>query len=117
MDMATVISVMILAFIAVLEFVCIFRSRSCNDDLTDFVTVVPVFPEDVNFSLRLECLSEKIACGNFRIEKIILVDYGASPEQLSLCRRFCLDNTDAVVVHSKELEKILSEMFAIAEIT
>ncbi|MDE6425861.1 MAG: hypothetical protein K2K89_06965 [Ruminococcus sp.] len=117
MDMATVISVMILAFIAVLELVSILRSRSCNDDLPDYVTIIPVFPEDNNFSFRLECLSEKIACGNFRIEKIILTDYGASPEQLALCQRFCLDNPDAVVVNSEELEKILSEMFAIERIT
>ena len=117
MDMATVISVMILAFIAVLEFVFLFRSRSCNENLTDYITVVPVFPEDDKFSLRLECLSEKIACGNFRIEKIIFLDYGADTEKSALCKRFCLDNPEAVIVSSGELEKILSEMFAIKHIT
>ncbi|MDE6035015.1 MAG: hypothetical protein K2G36_03805 [Ruminococcus sp.] len=116
MDIATVISVSVLVLIAVIEFIFLFRSRSCNEDVTDYVTVVPVFPEDDKLSLRLEFLSEKIACGNFRIEKILLVNYGADDGKTALCKRFCLDNPEAVIVDSEELEKILSEMFAIERI-
>lgn len=117
MDITIVISVMILAFIVVLEFVFLFRSRSCNEDLLDFVAVVPVFPADRNLSERLGCLSEKIACGQCRIEEIILIDYGATPEQLEICRRFCLDNSCAVIADSAEFEKIIAKTFAIDTIT
>lgn len=117
MDMAIVISVMILIFIVVLEFVSLFRSRSCNENVLDFAAVIPVFPADGNLSLRLECLSEKIACGQCHAEEIILIDYGASPEQLEMCRRFCLDNPCAVIADSAEVEKILSKTFAIDMIT
>lgn len=117
MDMTIVISVMILAFIVVLEFVFLFRSKSCNEDLLDFVAVVPVFPADRNLPERLSCLSEKIACGQCRIEEIILIDYGATSEQLEICRRFCLDNPCAVIADSAEIEKIMSKTFAIETIT
>lgn len=113
MDMAIVIAVMILVFILVLEFASLFRSRSCNYNVLDFVAVVPVFPADSNLPERLGCLSEKIACGQCHADEIILIDYGASPEQLEICRRFCLDNPCAFVVRSDETEKIFSETFAI----
>jgi len=113
MDMTIVISVMILIFIVVLEFVSLFRSRSCNDNILDFVAVVPIFPTDSNLSERLGCLAEKIACGQCHAEEIILIDYGASSEQLEMCQRFCLDNPCAFVVRSDEAEKIFSETFAI----
>ncbi|MDE5833993.1 MAG: hypothetical protein K2K02_07965 [Ruminococcus sp.] len=113
MDMSIVIAVMILIFIVVLEFVSLFRSRSCNDNILDFVAVVPVFSQDDNLSERLCCLSEKTACGQCHAEQIILIDYGASPQQLEICRRFCLDNPCAVIVNSEDTGKIFSEMFAI----
>lgn len=117
MDMTIVISVMILIFIVILEFVSLFRSRSCNENILDFAVVVPVFPSDSNLSIRLDCLSEKIACGQCRAEEIILISYNASSEQLEICRRFCLDNPCAVIADSAEVEKILSEIFAIDTIT
>lgn len=113
MDMTIAIAVMVLIFIVVLEFVSLFRSRSCNENILDFVAVVPVFPEDGNLSLRLDCLSEKIACGQCHVEEIILIDFGASPEQLEICKRFCLDNPCAVITPYNNSEKIFSEMFAI----
>lgn len=113
MDMATVIAVMILAFITVLELVSLFRSRSCCENILDFAAVIPVFPTDDNLSSRLNCLSEKIACGRCHAEEIILISYGASPEQLDMCRKFCKENCYAVIVDSSEVEKILSETFAI----
>lgn len=117
MDMTIAVFVMILAFIVVLEFVFLFRSRSCNEDLLDFVAVVPVFPEDRNLPERLGCLSEKIACGQCRIEEIILIDYGATPEQLEICRRFCLDNPCAAIAEFSQFEKIIAKTFAIDRIT
>lgn len=113
MDMTIAVSVMILIFIVVLEFVSLLRSRSCNENILDFAAVVPVFPEDENLSVRLDCLSEKIACGQCHAEEIILIDFGASPEQLEICRRFCLDNPCAVIAVSEDAEKIFSETFAI----
>lgn len=113
MDMTIVIAVMVLIFIVVLEFVSLFRSRSCNDNILDFAAVVPVFPTDDKLSLRLDFLSEKIACGQCHIEEIILIDFGASPEQLEICRRFCLDNPCAVITRYDDSEKIFSETFAI----
>lgn len=113
MDMTIVISVMVLAFIIVLEFVSLVRSRSCNENILDFVAVVPIFPEDKHLSMRLDCLSEKIACGQCHAEEIILIDYNASPEQLDICRRFCLDNPCAIIADSEETEKIFAKTFAI----
>lgn len=113
MDLTIVIAVMILAFITVLEMVSLFRSRSCSENILDFAVVVPVFPKDNNLLERLNCLSEKIACGRCHADEIILINYGALPEQLEMCRKFCIENYCAVIVDSSEVEKILSETFAI----
>lgn len=113
MDMATVIAVMFLAFVTVLEFVSLFRRRSCSENVLDSAVVIPVFPTDDSFSLRLNCLSEKIACGRCHAEEIILISYSALPEQLEMCRKFCNENCCAVIADSSEVEKILYETFAI----
>ncbi len=113
MDMITVIAVMILAFITVLELVSLFRKQPCSENILDFAAVIPVFPTDSNLSSRLDCLSEKIACGRCHAEEIILISYGALPEQIEMCRKFCNENSCAVIADSSEVEKILSETFAI----
>lgn len=117
MDSAIVISVMILAFITVLEMISLFRSGKRCESVADYAVVVPVFPSDASLAERLDCLSEKIACGRCQAEYIILIDYGASSEQLEMCRSFCRENQCAVVACSADLEKILSETFAITEET
>lgn len=113
MDLTIVISVILLVFIVVLEFISLFRSKSCNENILDYVVAVPLLPDDSNLSIRLDCLSEKIACGQCHAEEIILIDFGASPEQLEICHRFCLEYPCAVIACSEEIEKIFSEMFAI----
>lgn len=113
MDLAIVIAVMILAFITVLELVNLFRSKSCSENILDFAAVIPVFPTDDNLSTRLNCLNEKIACGHCHAEEIILINYGALPEQLEICRNFCNENRCAIIADSSEIEKILSKTFAI----
>ncbi|MDE5583581.1 MAG: hypothetical protein K2J08_07745 [Ruminococcus sp.] len=113
MDMAIVISVMILAFITVLELVFILRGGKCRENMLDYVAVIPVFPSDKDLAERLGCLSEKIACGRCQAEEIILIDYNALPEQLEICRGFCRENNCAVIAGSDDFEKILSQIFAI----
>lgn len=113
MDLIIVISVIILLFIVVLEFIGIFHGKSCNENILDYAVIVPVFSSDSNFSIRLDCLSEKIACGHCHAEEIILIDFDASSEQLELCKRFCLEYPCALIACSKDIEKIFYETFAI----
>lgn len=115
MDLTIIISVILLVFIVTLEFVSLFHSKSCNENILDYAVTIPLLPDDVNLSVRLDCLSEKIACGQCHADEIILIDFGATSEQLAMCRRFCLEYPCTVIVSSKEeeIKKIFSEIFAI----
>ena len=74
-----------------------------------YVTVLPVFGNDLIFPERLE----KLAIKSGGRSRIIIVYYSPDDMQKRLCEQFCMNNPDTVIVSSENLEKILSETFAI----
>lgn len=113
MDSIIVIAVLVLAVIVVIEAVSLFYRASHRVSRLAFAAVVPVFPDDSDLRERLVYLEEKLSGGSYYIEEIILINYGASPEQLEICHSFCDDNANAVLTDPASLEKILSKTFAI----
>jgi hypothetical protein len=113
MDIIIVAALVMLAVIIITETVCLFRREPKITAEELFAAVIPVFPYDNDFAVKLEYLNEKISCGSFRAETIILIDYGADIEQLEVCREFCRNNSAAVMTDPDGLEKILSKTFAI----
>lgn len=108
MDGIIIASAVILAVIALIEILTIMFSLP-SEDAPPYVTVLPVFGEDRNFSARLEYILKK-SCGR---TNIIIVDYSANDEQRKLCSQFVRDNPDAVFIYHNELEKYFAETFAI----
>ncbi|MCD8187662.1 MAG: hypothetical protein LUD57_03435 [Ruminococcus sp.] len=117
MDNIIVTAVVVLAAIAVIEAVSLFYKASRRVRKLAFAAVVPVFPNDGDLRERLEYLSEKLSCGSYYIEEIIIINYGATTEQLEICCGFCYENKNAVLTDPVSLEKILSKTFAIARKT
>ncbi len=112
MDNIIVTSLLVLAVIAVIEAVSLFCTSRRTVKLA-FVAVVPVFPDDTDLRERLAYLEEKMSGSSCCIEEIIIINYGASVEQLEICRQFCFENPAAVITDPAGLEKILSKTFAI----
>lgn len=115
MDKIIITAVIILAVITVIEAVSLFYKASRRVKKLAFAAVIPVFPHDTDLRERLDYLGEKLSCGSYYIEEIIMINYGATAEQLEICRSFCYENPNAVITDPASLEKILSETFAIAE--
>ena len=113
MDNIIIASLLILAVIAVIEAVSLFYKSSRRVSKLSFAAVIPVFPDNCDLRERLTYLSEKLSCGSYYIEEIIIIDYGATIEQLEICRGFCYENKNAVLTDPASLEKILSKTFAI----
>ena len=113
MDNIIVTSLLVLAVIAVIEAVSLFCSSSRRRVKLAFAAVLPVFPDDTDLRERLAYLEEKMSGGSCCIEEIIIINYGASVEQLEICRQFCFENPAAVITDPAGLEKILSKTFAI----
>lgn len=113
MDNIIVTSLLVLAVIAAIEAVSLFCSASRRTVKLSFAAVIPVFPDDTDLRERLACLEEKMSGSFCCIEEIIIINYGASAEQLEICQQFCFDNPAAVITDPAGLEKILSKTFAI----
>lgn len=113
MDNIVVTTLLVLGVIAVIEAVSLFYRPSDRVTKLSFAAVVPVFPDDSDLSERLELLSRRFSSGSCQIEEIVLINYGATQEQLEICRRFCYENGNAVLTDPASLEKILSKTFAI----
>lgn len=113
MDNIIITSLIVLAVIAVIEAVSLFYKSSRRIKKLAFAAVVPVFPDDADLRERLEYLSDRLSGGAYYIEEIIIIDYGATVEQLEICRSFCYENGNAVLTDPASLEKILSKTFAI----
>ena len=103
----------VLTVIAVIEAVSLFYKASKRIKKLAFAAVIPVFPNDGDLRERLEYLNEKLSCGSYYIEEIIIINYGATVQQLEICRSFCYENKNAVLTDPASLEKILSKTFAI----
>lgn len=106
MDMIIITSAVIIGVIALIEVLTYFFILP-DEGIPDSVAVLPVFSDDKNFPMRLECLIRR----NSR--NVILVDYSADSSQTELCRQFVRDNPDAVFISHEEIERIFAETFAI----
>ena len=106
MDAVIITAAVILTVISLIELVTFFLAVPSNA-APAYASVLPVFAGDDKLRERLEYLSMK---GSGR-KRVILVDYGAAPEQAELCRAFVHSSPDAVFIPCSELEKYFSEMF------
>ena len=112
MDMPILISLAVLIIIAGAEMFCLFiADRKCRKR-PPLTAVIPVFPDSSDLEAALERTSELILRGSCPIERVLLIDYGADEASLSLCKAFCTDFPEAVLIKPDELEKILAETFA-----
>lgn len=113
MDKIIITSIFILCIIALIEIVSLFCKPSQYVKKLSFAAVVPLFPKDTDLRLRLDDLNKKLSSGSYYIEKIIIINYGATLEQLEICEQFCYENPNAIITDPASLEKILSKTFAI----
>ncbi len=107
MDGIIVTAAVILAVIALMELVTLFAALP-GDGLKLYISVLPVFGEDGNFSSRLEQIM-RTGCGR---KSVILVDFSADEEQRELCRQFARDNPDCEFVTQQELAECLEKRIA-----
>lgn len=112
MDKIIATSLLVLFVIAIIEAVSLFCKPHHLKKLS-FAAVVPVFPDDKNLRLRLDDLNRKLSSSSYCIEEIIIINYGATYEQLEICKQFCYENPNAIFTDPASLEKILSKTFAI----
>lgn len=110
MDEIIITMAVILAVIAIIEIVTHFFAINSAGS-PPYVTVLPVFSDDVLFNMRLEFLMRK---GSGR-QRIILVDYSADNHQKELCIAFVHNNPDAVFIHYTEMKNFFAEIFAFHE--
>lgn len=98
-------------------FVILVTGALCRDYLkirkTAFAAVLPVFPDDEELRRRLNYMEQKASGDNEFTELIVLVNYGATTEQIELCQRFCDKRKNVIFTDPASLEKILSKTFAI----
>ena len=114
MDTPILISVIVLASIAAVEMFCLFLCRDCGKKRPPLTTVLPVFPDDDTLESSLSYMRDCMLKSTFPIERILLIDYGMNSTQKAICDEFCRDFREASAVLPEELEKILSETFAIS---
>ncbi len=111
MDIALVISLIVLAVIAVIEIICLFFCSKLRTDILPITAVIPVTAEDTKLTERLDFLEELITRSTRPFDIAVLVNYGASPEQSAVCISFCAAHTQVSFVSPTELEVILKETF------
>lgn len=104
MDGIIVTAAVILAVIALMELVTLFAALP-GDGLKLYISVLPVFGDDEDFSVRLEQIMRR-GCGR---KSVILVDFSADDEQRELCRQFARDNPDCEFVTEQELAECLEK--------
>ncbi|MBO4877873.1 MAG: hypothetical protein J5501_07695 [Ruminococcus sp.] len=108
MDITMIIAGAVLAFIAAAEVICVFLLPARRVSPL-YAAVLPVFAEDALLPQRLDVL----ALHSGGRTSLIIADFTATEEQLVLCRQFCSNEPDCVIVKADELEKILLKTFAI----
>lgn len=113
MDKAMLISVIVLVVIAAVEILCLFFCSRLRMKKIPVAAVLPVFPDDDELNRKLEYIGEILFRNSCTIDCVFLINYGASDSQLELCCDFCRTHIEADIISPDELEKILSETFAI----
>ncbi len=117
MDKAMLISIIILVIIAAVEIICLFFCSRLRMKKVPVAAVLPIYPNDDELEGKLEYIGEILFRNPCNIDCVFLIDYGASDAQLELCCDFCRTHTEADIISPDEIEKILSETFAITKKT
>lgn len=86
---AIVVSVVILVIIAGIEIVCLFGCSKLKVKNPSVTVALPVYSNDKKLSEKLEYMGILLDDCSIGIENLILLDCGASNEQLEACKLFC----------------------------
>lgn len=113
MDIAIIISAVVMTVIAGIEFGCLFCCSKLRMKAVPVIAVLPVVPEDDQLEHKLEYMENVLTRKAHEIEGLLLISIDAAPCQLDVCRDFCSAIPTAKLVNIHELEKKLPEMFAI----
>lgn len=114
MDGVIIVSVIVLAVIIVTEGICLFSEVNAKRKNPQYAVIIPIFKSDLNLKKRLDDISDTLkSYDRYIFGKILVVNFSGSPQQIELVQRFCLQNNISEIIHYNELEKKLSEMFAI----
>ena len=103
MDLPILIALGALGVIACAEIFCLFFAGS-KPPSPPLTAVIPVFPGSEDIEAALSRTRDIILRGSCPIERVILIDYGADPDSLELCREFVRDISEAVILPPEELE-------------
>lgn len=99
MDSVTITVLVIFGVIAVIESAnLLIKMPSSNSTVLGFTAVLVLDSED-DVSLRLDDVLHKIRWADDNlIKKIIVIDYGMTAEQKSICEEYCTENSLIEVV-------------------
>lgn len=104
MEPAVIISIAVIVIIAVVEVYCLFVCSKLRGKSYPMTAAVPVFSDDEELMDRLSYLDTLLTDGEAYIGRVLLIDCGATPAQLELCRQFCEEFPAAVLTDMDGLE-------------
>ncbi len=113
MDIAIIISAVVMAVIAGIEFGCLFCCSKLRMRSVPVIAVLPVTRSDDHLGHKLEYMENVLTRKAHEIDGLLLVAIDADSAQLDLCRDFCNAVPAAQIADISDLEKKLPEMFAI----
>lgn len=104
MEPAVIISIAVIAVIAVVEVYCLFVCSKLRGKSYPITAAVPVFPGDEELEDRLSYLDTLLTDGEAYICRVLLIDCGATPSQMELCRQFCEEFPAAELTDMENIE-------------
>ena len=111
-DTAILIPLAVLVIIAFLEIFCIISGKR-ELERSPLTVAVPVSGDAEALEAALARLRDALLRGNCRIDRVMLIDYGADEAGRSACEDFCRDFREAVFIRPEEIRNFLAEIFAI----
>ena len=113
MDMAVLISLVVMILVSAAEVLCLFFCSKLRTKRTPVAAVIPIFGEDGELEEKLQFMLSMTERGASPVDRLLLVNISGSEAQLAFCRDFCRSCCCAEIIPSGEIEKKLSEIFAI----
>ncbi|MBR6623729.1 MAG: hypothetical protein IKK91_07560 [Ruminococcus sp.] len=112
MDIAVIISAVVMTVIAGIEFACLFCCSKVRMRTVPVIAVLPVLPDDIELRQKLEYMENVLTRKAHEINGLLLISINADSDQITLCREFCKAVPSAELTEISDLEKNLPEMFA-----
>lgn len=109
MEKADIIAVVVVTVIAAAELLCLFLCSKLRRRSYPLCAALPVTAQDKELSQRLEYIASLIEDGSSSIDTVLLVNIGASQEQLQLCREFCNTYHAAELIKTEDMEEKLKK--------